>query len=117
MGDYSEKFINRCTKFDIRITILTVDNCSAHPKISTLKSNTTSHIQPMDQAIINALKVHDRAAIVNHKIETNQSVSTITVLDALHTIHQAWKKVSPHTINKCFQHCGFTCQRGGYFRG
>ena len=41
--------------------------------------------------------MHYRAAIVNKMypdIETNQSVSTITVLDALHTIHQVWKNVS-----------------------
>ena len=31
----------------------------------------------------------------------------VTVLDALGWIDQAWRDVSPETIKKCFQRCGF----------
>ena len=51
------------TKVNQKILLL-VDNCTAHPYVSTLKNiqlefltpNTTSLIQPMDQGIIKNLK-------------------------------------------------------------
>ena len=60
------------TKVNLKILLL-VDNCTAHPHVSTLKNiqlgflppNTTSLIQPMDQGIIKNLKTLYRKELVH----------------------------------------------------
>ena len=55
-----------------RRVVMVVDNCTAHPHLTTLKSiklvflppNTTSKTQPMDQGVIRNLKCHYRRAIL-----------------------------------------------------
>lgn len=102
-----------------RKILLLVDNCTAHPKIPNLQNiklvhlppNTTAVLQPMDQGIINSLKVHFRKALVIRLIEeldTNAKKS-INVLDAIHLIDRAWKcGVTQECIRNCFRHAGFT---------
>ena len=65
-------------KWDAKLTLskrkiaLFVDNCTAHPHLKNLKSiellflplNTTSEIQPCDQAIIKTLKTYYRKSMV-----------------------------------------------------
>jgi len=98
-----------------------VDNCPAHPAVGDLKAitlkflplNTTSHLQPMDQGIIQYLKVFCRKLIMEHIIrmmDNGQGVDNkmITVLDAIHMMHSAWHQMKPDTISSCFRHAGFT---------
>lgn len=102
-----------------RKILLLVDNCTAHPKIPNLHNiklvhlppNTTAVLQPMDQGIINSLKVYFRKALVIRLIEeldTNVK-KKINVLDAIHFIDRAWKcGVTQECIRNCFKHAGFT---------
>ncbi|XP_046548899.1 tigger transposable element-derived protein 4-like [Haliotis rubra] len=100
-----------------RRIVLIVDNCPAHPDVDNLKAirpvflppNTTSKTQPMDQGVINNLKVHYRKQLMTKfikAIDKEESVS-ITVLDAMQHLRQAWDCVQPQTINKCYLHAGF----------
>ena len=95
-----------------REVAMLVDNCPAHPPIDGLQAiklvflppNTTSVTQPMDQGIINNLKVHYRKLLVNkmsHCIDANVGYS-VNVLDALHFLRQAWSEVSQALIQNCF---------------
>lgn len=97
---------------------LIVDNCPAHPKIAGLKAvelvflppNTTSKTQPMDQGIIQNLKVHYRKRVLLKFIKAIDRGETpnINVLDALHLLSQAWNCVTSSTVSNCFRHAGFT---------
>ena len=100
-----------------------IDNCPAHPKIENLRAiklkflppNTTSCLQPMDQGIIQNLKVLYRRLIVERilqAVEAGQTVdnSTITLLDAVRMLHLSWHQVKAQTISNCFQHAGFKVQ-------
>ena len=99
---------------------LFIDNCSAHPRVQGLQSieliffppNTTSEIQPCDQGIIQALKVHYRKNMVKHLITAINSGSTaanfkITLLDGLQMLRRAWESVTESTISNCFRKGGF----------
>ena len=100
-----------------RKVALVIDNCTAHPHMSDLKAitlvylppNTTSKMQPMDQGIIQNLKVHYRAGILRKLLLAvdEKKVLYISVLDALHVLRQAWEMVKPKTVENCFKHCGF----------
>ena len=94
-----------------RKVLMLVDNCPAHPKTQNLKAvtlkflppNTTSCLQPMDQGIIQNLKVLYRGLVVECVlccIENGDTVDTktITVLDAVRMLHSAWFRVKPETI-------------------
>ncbi|XP_046560365.1 tigger transposable element-derived protein 4-like [Haliotis rubra] len=97
-----------------RRIVLIVDNCPAHPYVDNLKAirlvflppNTTSKTKPMDQGVINNLKVHYRKQLMIKAIDKKESVS-ITVIDAMQHLRQAWDCVQPQTINKCYLHAGF----------
>lgn len=60
-----------------RKVLLFVDNCAAHPKVLNLKSitlnflppNTTSLLQPMDQGIINNLKIKYRQRLIKYILQ------------------------------------------------
>jgi len=102
-----------------RKIILFVDNCTAHPRtLSTkLKSvtlayfppNTTSKLQPMDQGIINNLKVYYRKRILNKVISNLEQRTTITLRDCISEVSKAWRSdVTSETIKKCFFKAGFT---------
>ena len=104
-----------------RRVLMLVDNCPAHPAVSGLKAitlkflppNTTSHLQPMDQGIIQNMKIFYRKLVVERvmrDIEAGREVDykAITVLDAIRMLHSAWHQVKPETIANCFQHAGFT---------
>ena len=104
-----------------RKVLMLVDNCPAHPSVSGLKAitlkflppNTTSHLQPMDQGIIQNMKVFYRKLVVERvirEIEAGREVDykAITVLDAIRMVHSAWHHVKPETIAHCFEHAGFS---------
>ncbi|XP_062622348.1 tigger transposable element-derived protein 4-like [Saccostrea cucullata] len=120
----SELFTNWVRKLDRKFhyqgrkVALVVDNCPAHPKVTGLKAvsliflppNTTSKTQPMDQGIIQNLKVHYRKLVILRQLKAieNQTELTISVLDAMRMLNQAWAKVSEKTIQNCFRHANFT---------
>ena len=98
---------------------MVIDNCRAHPLVPDLKAikliflppPPTSKTQPMDQGIIQPLKCHLRKLFVKHgllKVFMKNKDFTWSVLDAMMTITEAWKKVTTATIANCFNRCGFT---------
>lgn len=98
--------------------LLVVDNCPAHPNVENLKAiklcflppNCTSVLQPMDQGVINSLKMQYRKMQILENIrniELNKERG-ITLLDAVLMVSTAWEKVSSKTIESCFRHAGFT---------
>ena len=113
-------------KWDAKLTsskrkiALVLDNCTAHPRVQSLQSieliflppNTTSEIQPCDQGIIQALKVHYRKNMVKCLIYAINRGSTvvnfkITLLDGLQMLRKAWESVTASTISNCFHKVGF----------
>lgn len=84
-----------------RKILLFVDNCSAHGKLEAMQPllkaitlvyfppNTTSHLQPLDQGIINSLKAHYRARMLRKVIagvEIDGVVTVPNLLDAIKMI-------------------------------
>lgn len=100
-----------------RKILLIIDNCPAHPKVDNLSNmeiaylpaNTTSHTQPCDQGIIQALKHKYRMKLLTQFIDAidNEMQFRTTVLDAITLLKQAWNEVSSTTIANCFRHSGF----------
>lgn len=98
---------------------LVLDNCTAHPDVQGLRSvklvflppNTTSLTQPMDQGIIQNLKVHYRHLYVKRgllpAVEKGETPSW-NLLDCMMALKDAWRTVTPTTIKNCYRHCGFT---------
>ena len=118
--------ITKLTKVNRKILLL-VDNCTAHPHVSTLKNiqlkflppNTTSLIQPMDQGIIKNLKtlyrkelVHVTLAYIEENILNPSSTaidvsSKISILQAVSFVAKSWRAVKEATIINCFSKAGF----------
>jgi hypothetical protein len=107
-----------------RKVLLFADNAACHKleegavlknvKIQFLPANTTSIIQPLDQGIIRAFKVHYRQKIVRQQLlalekelSLQQFAKTITVLEAMKLIEQSWRLVTPTTIQNCYRKAGF----------
>ncbi|XP_070174280.1 tigger transposable element-derived protein 4-like [Littorina saxatilis] len=120
----SALFTSWVNKLDQKMAIrgrkiaLIMDNCPAHPTVPALKAtkviflppNTTSVTQPMDQGIIQNLKVHYRHLYVKRgllpAVEKKEAVIW-TLLDCMSALKDAWTKVKPSTVANCFKHCGF----------
>ncbi|XP_033730203.1 tigger transposable element-derived protein 4-like [Pecten maximus] len=116
--------VNRKMKRQNRNILLFLDNAPSHPKIqpSNVKlvffpANTTSKCQPMDQGIIQTLKLKYRKRQLKHVIRAmdkdktkcgTQLLKDITLLQAIYWIDSAWKEVDVTTITKCFIKCGFS---------
>ena len=92
-----------------RFAIL-IDNCPAHPEIKNLTNinliflspNTTSVLQPKDQAVIRSLKAHYRKKVVRLCIKAVGSYKLrpkIIILQAM----KSWNAVSKETIVNCFK--------------
>ena len=103
-----------------RKVLLTLDNCTAHPKIEDLKAvellflppNTTSKSQPCDMGIISNLKCHYRGILlrkmVAHLESHSQTEFKPTLLDAFTILREAWERVEKSTISNCFKKAGFS---------
>ena len=117
--EWLRKWDAKLTRHNRKIALF-IDNCSAHPRVQGLQSielilfppNTTSEIQPCDQGIIQALKVHYRKNMVKRLITAINSGSTaanfkITLLDGLQMLRSAWESVTESTISNCFRKGGF----------
>ena len=103
--------LNNKMKKEKRNVLLFIDNAPSHPKLTfsnvTLKifpANTTSKSQPLDQGIIQAMKMKYRRRQLRHiitKIDNNPTVGgsdllkQITVLDAIYWIARLWDEVLP----------------------
>ena len=100
--------------------MLFLDNAPVHPvdfKLSNITilffpPNTTSKVQPLDQGIIHAFKVHYRSRLVKHVITSSTLASSldqvvVTALDAIYWIEAAWKNVTESTIHNTFSKAGF----------
>ena len=114
------------TKVNRKILLL-VDNCTAHPHVSTLKNiqlkflppNTTSLIQPMEQGIIKNLKtlyrkelVHMTLAYIEENILNPFSTaidvsSKISILQAVSFVAKSWREAKEATIINFFRKAGF----------
>lgn len=103
-----------------RKILLFIDNCPAHPKdvqrklnaieLAFFPPNMTSKLQPLDQGVIQNLKVFYRSRIVKEalkRIEANEK-QDITLLDCINHVTKAWDiHVSKQTIANCFKKAGF----------
>ena len=81
-----------------------------------LPPNTTSKVQPMDQGIIQSMKLkfHKRQSQkILAEMEKKKDVcgtdllKQISILDAIYWIKHTWDEVETSTIIKCFQKSGF----------
>ena len=89
--EWIKKFDHRM-RLEKRKVALIVDNCPSHPVVSNLTNvevfylppNTTSHTQPCDQGIIQALKVKYRSQLLTKFLDSVDDDVTFraTVLDA-----------------------------------
>ncbi|XP_053391040.1 tigger transposable element-derived protein 4-like [Mercenaria mercenaria] len=112
--------IDREMKRRGRRIAMVVDNAPCHPKLQNLSNieliflppNTTSKTQPMDQGMIQKLKVHYRKRVVLRQLSAidNGHDFTLSVLYALRLLQQSWEFVTPTTITNCYRHAGFTLQ-------
>jgi hypothetical protein len=90
------------------------DTSLSNVTLKFLPANTTSAIQPLDQGIIQAFKSRYRKQLMIHllakmdsKLSASQLAKSITVLDAIYWIDNAWADTKPSTITSCFKACGF----------
>jgi hypothetical protein len=109
--------LERRMKAEKREILLLIDNCSAHKnvprhveniKVVFLPPNCTSILQPLDQGIIHAAKVHYRSRLVRRML-ANISVgrdANINILEAIQMFSAAWKTLSAATIVNCFHTSG-----------
>ena len=105
---------------------LLIDNCSSHNDddlqimdpgvfIKYLPPNTTSLIQPMDQAVLALVKAHQKKKFYSKLFvycDENRDnpdafktfLKTYTILDAINDIVEGWAKVPESTIRKSFRY-------------
>ena len=115
--EWMNKFDTRMRK-ERRKVALIIDNCPAHPVVPNLSNveviylppNTTSHTQPCDQGIIQALKLKYRSRLLKKFLDSldDEVPFRANVLDAIILLCAAWSDVSSTTIKNCFHHCGFS---------
>lgn len=100
-----------------RKVVLIVDNCPAHGQVEGLKSisleflpaNVTAVIQPMDQGVIQNIKVHYRRQLLHRMLlcADTEKCYNVDLLAAIHILAHAWEQVQATTIQRCFHHAGF----------
>ena len=91
------------------------DVCDKYSNITIafLPANTTSVLQPLDLGIIKSFKVHYRMLLMRFvlaKIDecscASEGLKSMTVLQAIRWVSEAWKNVKETTIKKCFRKAG-----------
>ena len=102
--------------------VLILDNCSAHPDsdllVSTcgkitakfLPANVTSLIQPMDQGVIEALKLRYKKKLLRKLlIEDDRGIPVIDFVRSIdmqqvaYLVAEAWDEIAPHTLRKSWR--------------
>uniref|UniRef100_A0A3B3QEJ7 HTH CENPB-type domain-containing protein n=1 Tax=Paramormyrops kingsleyae TaxID=1676925 RepID=A0A3B3QEJ7_9TELE len=83
-----------------RKVALIVDNCRAHPDVPGVK------LQPMDQGIIQVLKVYYRKMLMRQYLlpDEKKAQYTPSLLDAMNFLRSAWNNVKKETITNCWMH-------------
>ena len=104
-----------------RHILLFLDNAPCHPpgnsltniKLIFLPANTTSVLQPLDQGIIQCLKLHYRKRLLRRVISqiyngcgAETEARSVNILDACQWIAAAIEEIRPSTVHKCFSKCG-----------
>ena len=101
--------------------LLFLDNATCHSliKLSNMRlawfpPNTTRVSQPVDQGIIQNVKVHYHKLLMQSLLPNMDCTSscselarTVSVLDAVIWISQAVKKLLSKTVTRCFEEAGF----------
>ena len=108
-----------------RKIVLFLDNCSAHPHVTTtniqlqfLPPNNTFIIQPMDQGIIKNLETLYRKLVLQKIIPEFDSNPTsdfsaihlsrkLNLLSALQMLAACWNSVKRDTFQNCYHKAGF----------
>ena len=120
--DWLKKF-NIKMQHQKRHILLFIDNAPSHPNIKLsnitlafFPPNTTSMLQPMDQGIIQSMKLKFRKLQLRKIVslmerdKSKTSTAFFKDLDILQTIlwiKESWNAVLPQTIVKCFRASGF----------
>lgn len=114
--------VNEDMKTKNRSILLVVDNCPAHPEVPPMSNltlkflppNTTSEVQPMDRGIIKNFKFFYRKLLLRMVItksipgiSASVIAKSVTVLDAIKWVGEAWNTVKDTTIQNCFKKAGF----------
>ena len=113
--------LNIDLKRNNRKILLFLDNVTSHASLDLsnvhlihFPPNTTSDLQPLDQGIIQNMKLLYRKKLLQNclnKINDFESVSdythSITVLDAIWWIDLAWNSIKVNTFENCFKNAGF----------
>ena len=117
------KKIDKQMKAQGRKILLFLDNAPSHPhltfhnvKLAFLPANTTALAQPMDQGIIQTLKLKYRKRQLQYvfgQMDSTDKTGTdilkqISILDAIYWINGSWKEIEPSTIQRCFKKCGLS---------
>ena len=90
-----------------------------HTKVILLPKNTTSHTQPLDAGIIQAVKLVYRKHLhshVMHRLKSDMGcnpMQDINIALVLTWVMKAWKSLRPRTISRCFAKCGFIIPKDG----
>lgn len=90
--------------------------------IKFFPANTTSKLQPMDQGIIQTLKLKFRNRQLKKMVREmdhsskcgSEILKNISLLDAIYWIDKSWKEVETSTIVKCYKKCGFVDMQNDY---
>ena len=112
-----------------RKILLFVDNAPSHPhidvknvKLRFLPPNTTALIQPMDQGIIQTVKLkyyryqNEHILVQMEKFPSkcgSDLLKGVNVLDAIYWLNRAWNAVESSTVVKCFNKCVFDTLKTG----
>ena len=107
-----------------RQVLLFLDNAPSHPhnlpnfsnvKLVFFPANTTSALQPLDQGIIQNVKVLYRKRLLQKVLDdidtgltASELVKSVNVLNVITWVHSAVKSVKPQTVTKCFVKSGFS---------
>lgn len=111
------KLMDRKFRSQKRKVLFVVDNCPAHPEVKGLKNvrvvflppNTTSKTQPMDQGVIQNVKVGYRRFLLQQYLRCidDDLEFQFNLLDCLYHVRRAWEAVTEVTIKNCFKKAGF----------
>lgn len=112
------RLLDKKFKKERRKILLFIDNCPAHPKMENLQSitliffppNATSLLQPMDQGIINTLKIYYRKLLISEKIKCldEHSDFNINIKNAIEWLYKSWRMLSSQCVENCFRKAGFS---------
>ncbi|KZT53130.1 DDE-domain-containing protein [Calocera cornea HHB12733] len=117
---YLEKF-DRKMRQENRHVLLLVDNFSGHKydetritnvRVEFFEPNLTAHIQPLDQGIIHAFKLHYRRLFCEWAVLRQVTgvaapeLYLINQLEIMELAQEAWGEISRETIANCWRRAG-----------